>query len=286
MGIYLSQQPEVLPAAAHFYMTDKLRQIAMANGIGIDGVAAEVYLSAQIHVLDKAVLPGPPMKQSFTLAVSLYVIDSALGQIYSTTQLEVKGVGGNEQKAYKNALRQIAAHSPQIQQFVEKGKKRVVQYYDANLNKVLAKADAAAGRKDFATALRMVLGVPTCCRGYLDALKKGKQYYQAFVDDQCQRSLTLARTAWTAKQNAEGAAEAGQYLSQIYPDAACYDEAMAIYKDIKSKVKEDQKFEMKQYDDGVSLEKQRINMMKEVGVAFGKGPKESKKDPASIILLK
>ena len=34
---------------------------------------------------------------------------------------------------------------------------------------------------------------------------------------------------------------------------------------------DDWKFEMKQYQDGIDLEKQRINAMREVGVAFGKG---------------
>ena len=77
--------------------------------------------------------------------------------------------------------------------------------------------------------------------------------------------------AWAAEQNATGAQKAGEFLAEIYPDAKCYEDAMNLYKEIKGKVLDDWEFEMKQYQDGIDLEKQRINAMREVGVAFGKG---------------
>ena len=55
----------------------------------------------------------------------------------------------------------------------------------------------------------------------------------------------------------------------ILPDAGCYDEAMELYREIKGKVLDDWKFEMKKYQDGVDLEKQRIDAMRQVGVAYG-----------------
>ena len=53
------------------------------------------------------------------------------------------------------------------------------------------------------------------------------------------------------------------------PDASCYGDAMALYKEIKGKVLDDWKFEMKKYQDGVDLEKARINAMRDIGVAYG-----------------
>ena len=44
---------------------------------------------------------------------------------------------------------------------------------------------------------------------------------------------------------------------------------MALYKEIKGKVLDDWKFEMKKYQDGVDLEKQRIEAARAVGVAYG-----------------
>ena len=46
---------------------------------------------------------------------------------------------------------------------------------------------------------------------------------------------------------------------------------MALYKEIKGKVLDDWKFEMKVYQDGVDTERERIHAIRDVGVAFGKG---------------
>ena len=61
----------------------------------------------------------------------------------------------------------------------------------------------------------------------------------------------------------------GEYLAKILPDAGCYGDAMALYKEIKGKVLDDWKFEMKIYQDGVDLEKQRIEAARAIGVAYG-----------------
>lgn len=91
------------------------------------------------------------------------------------------------------------------------------------------------------------------------------------MDNQCAINLAAARQAWAAEQNTIGAQKAGEYLAQIQPDAACYDEAMGVYQEIKGKVLDDWKFEMKKYQDSVDVEKERINAMREVGVAYGRG---------------
>lgn len=285
MGIALPAQAENMPSSARSYMIDKLRQMATAHGISADLSGTQFFLSAKIHVLDKTILPGPPMQHSYTLAVSLYVVDDYNQKIFSAATLEVKGIGNNETKAYMNGIRRINISAPAVQSFIAEGKQKVLRYYDENYRTLLAKANAENNMKHYDKALSIALSVPPCSKGYEQALQTAEKYYQAFVNQQCQECLAKARAAWTTRQNAEGAAEAGEYLSLIYPDAACYADAMALYKDIKAKVKEDVKFEMKQYNDAVAIEKQRIEMMKAVGVAYGKGPKESK-DSTKIYWIK
>ena len=89
------------------------------------------------------------------------------------------------------------------------------------------------------------------------------------MDQVCVENLAAAKAAWAAEQNSTGAAEAGKYLSEIYPDAKCYGDAEELYKEIKGKVLDDWKFEMKKYNDQVALESQRINAAREIGVAYG-----------------
>ena len=44
---------------------------------------------------------------------------------------------------------------------------------------------------------------------------------------------------------------------------------MELYSEIKGKVLDDWKFEMKKYQDGIDLEKQRIEAARQIGVAYG-----------------
>lgn len=285
MGIALPAQVEDMPSPARSYMLDKLRQMATANGISADLSGTQFFLSAKIHVLDKAILPGPPMQHSYTLAISLYVVDDYNQKIFSTATMEVKGIGNNENKAYINGIRRMNVNSSDIKSFIAEGKQKVLRYYDENYRTLLAKAASENSMKQYGKALNIALSVPPCSKGYEQALQSAGRFYQAYINQQCQENLAKAKTAWNTRQDAAGAAEAGEYLSQIYPDAACHAEAMALYKDIKAKVKEDAKFEMKQYNDAVAIEKQRLEMMKAVGVAYGKGPKESK-DSTKIYWIK
>ena len=65
-------------------------------------------------------------------------------------------------------------------------------------------------------------------------------------------------------------------LAQIDPDASCYKEAGNLMKEIKSQVRSDIDFEMREkYADNVKTERDYIDAMKAVGVAYGKGQQPS-----------
>ena len=89
-------------------------------------------------------------------------------------------------------------------------------------------------------------------------------------------ALQKAKAAWMSQQNSAGADAAGEWLSQILPEATCYPEAVELYNEIKKKVLDDWKWEMKKYEDALDLEKRklatedkRVSAWKEVGVAYG-----------------
>ena len=130
-------------------------------------------------------------------------------------------------------------------------------------------------QKDYGQALNIVSLIPEECKYYNDALAAGVEIYQQYLDNECNINLAAARQAWAAEQNSKGAQRAGEYLANILPDAACYGDAMELYNEIKGKVLDDWKFEMKIYQDGVDLEKERIKSMRDIGVAWGENqPRE------------
>ena len=86
----------------------------------------------------------------------------------------------------------------------------------------------------------------------------------------CKTYLLKSKTAIASKDFYN----ASNYLMQINPETSCYTEAQVLIKDIESKITEAEKreweFKQKQYKNNVELEKQRINAVKDIAVAYYK----------------
>lgn len=269
ISVYVADRTEPFPQGAKAMMENKLTQLLTRNGIAGLDFMGQFVLTATTTPLDKEVIPGPPMKISEKMELNLYIVDSYAKTIFSTASVTVRGLGETENKCYLNAISRLPLQTPQIAKFIDEGKNKIIDYYDHEGEAIIKKAQFLAGKKDYDEALFWVSLIPQQSKHYDAALQAGMAIYQQYINNQCNINLAAARQAWAAEQNAMGAAAAGEYLANILPDAACYGEAMDLYAEIKGKVLDDWKFEMKQYQDGIDLESQRINAMREVGVAYG-----------------
>ena len=269
ISVLVDGSSENFPQGAKAMVENKLTQLLTRNGIAGMDYVGQFILTATTTPLDKDVIPGPPMKIAEKMELNLFIADAYTKTIFSTTSVTVKGIGENENKCYLNAISHMPLQSPQIAQFVEEGKNKIIEYYNHEAPQMIKKAQFLAKQKNFDEALYLVSLIPQQCDHYDAALAAGMEIYQQYLNNECNVNLAAARQAWAAEQNSAGAYAAGEYLANILPDAACYDEAMALHAEIKSKVLDDWKFEMKKYQDGVDLEKQRIDAMRQVGVAYG-----------------
>ena len=258
-----------LPEQTSDYIANKLHQITIANGIGGSSASTNFAITARVNLINKEVLAGPPQKVALTINCSLYIADTYEEKIYSFVSMELKSVGSGEIKAYQEAIRQINPNSKLIQDFATRGKQKIIDYFNQNYKLIIKKSDAFAAVKKYQEAIFHVMSIPECCNGYEEALNAAVGYYKMYVNNEGQKNLAKARAIWVAHQNSKGAEAAGEYLKNIYPDAECYPDAMKLYEEMKLKVGEEISFIMKMYDNSVDIEKQRIDAMKEIGVAFG-----------------
>ena len=267
--VYAADKSESFPEGAKAMMENKLTQLLTRNGIAGLDYMGQFVLTVTTTPLDKDIIAGPPMKISEKMEMNLYIVDAYAKTIFSSTSFSVKGLGETENKCYLNAISRMPLQSPQIAKFIQEGKQKIIGYYDHEGEALIKKAQFLAKQKKYEEALFHVSLIPQQSKHYDAALAAGQEIYQQYVNNECNINLAYARQAWAAEQNALGAAAAGEYLAKIMPDAGCYGDAMALYKEIKGKVLDDWKFEMKQYQDGVDLEKQRIEASRAVGVAYG-----------------
>jgi len=260
---------EPYPATAKVQMTNKLNQMLTAQGMASLDNNGQFVLTAFMVPQDKEVLPGPPMQIVETMNANLYIADVVQKNVLATMEQTVKGLGRDETRAYMDAIKHLNTSSPAVAKFIQEGKTKIIAFYESEAPRIMKEARALSEMHQYEHALYLVTAIPAQCKYYDDAIQTSLDIFHAYQDYACNQLLQQARMAWAAEQNVVGAEKAGQYLGQIYPDAGCYDDAMALYNEIKAKVLEHWYFQMKMYQDQIDLEKQRIEAARQVGIAYG-----------------
>lgn len=250
------------------YLTNRVRSLtAESNNVsGLDN--SQFAIAVGYDIIDKQIVAGAPNKIIYRVNVSMHIADLKRKTIFASYSKELKGIGDNETKSLINTFQKINVNNVEIKSFVEQGKQKIIDYYDNNVQNIIKNAQALAAMKNFDAAIYNLMCVPECSKSYDIVLKELMSVYQQFVNQHCNENLAQARSAWITSPNSEGAATASVYLSEIYPDAACYEDAMELAREIKKRMGEEWKFVMRQWADSVSLERQRIDAMREISIAY------------------
>lgn len=269
LATVVPDQAEGIPQSARQLLANKMEQIAVQNGIGASASNPRFCIVPLVNVLSKEITPTAPPMQALNLEITFYIVDAASQNIFSQTSIQVKGVGQTEDKAYMQALKGVNVKAGQFKGFVEKGKEKIIEYYNSQCDVVLKGAQALAGQKKYEEALFLLLSVPDVCRECFDkSMDLSVDIYKQYANYKCTEYMAGAKAAW-ANMNTDKAAE---FLGKITPDMECYSEAVQLVDEIKQKQLADGAnvwdFKMKQYDDSVDKEKMMIQAGKDVAVAW------------------
>lgn len=276
LNAVVPEQIEGMPDIARSNLQNRLMQIATINGLGGAEVNPRFIITAKVDVLSKNITPTAPPQIAYTLSFTFYIADVIEQNVFSSTNLEFKGVGTNENKAYINAINNINIRSPQIKNFVEAGKREIIEYYNARCDFIISEARSLAGRRQFEEALFKLSSIPEVCKECFElAMEAAVPIYKQYADHQCQVLLNRAEAHWAANQHYAGAEFAAQLLSQIDPEAKCMSDVRALVERIRTRIwdvdKREWDFQVNAWDDAVALESQRIAAWRDVGVAWGRG---------------
>lgn len=280
LSTYLPEQIEGMPDAAMNSLENKLSQIASVNGMGGNSYNSRFIITANVSVLSKDITPTAPPMLAYTLEVTFYIGDGIDGIKFSSYSVNLKGVGENETKAYISALKNLKTNDSQYQSFIDKGKSRIIEYYNSRCDFILKEAQSLVSRNEFDAAIYTLTSVPEVCADcYGKCMDAVGPIYQKQIDRDCQLKLAEANAIWYANQDINAANYAGEVLSDIEPQSACYKSALALTQKIAIRVKELDKrewnFKLKQQQDNVNIRKATIDAAKAIGVAYGNGQPKS-----------
>ena len=253
---------EELPNESRKLLETKLSQIISANGIADNESFARFVLTAKINIISKDIIAGPPQRISQKLDVTLILGDIIEDKIYAQITLTVVGIGQSLEKANILAFKNINPKSTTITAFIQEGKEKILAYYQAHCEDLIAEAKGLASRQNYEDALILLTSIPDVCTDcFSEASRVAVPIYHDMIEARGTEFLNQARSAWAKKPTKEGAVEATALLSRINFAASCQPQVQVLMQEITTKMNEidrrEWEHEMQVYQDGIEREKRQ-----------------------------
>lgn len=272
--LYAPNQVENIPEASMDYLLNNLSSAVTADGLAAQNeYMTQFVLVPKVNVASKNIITNTQTQVVLNIDISLQVVDGMSGTLYASSIVNVKGVGTNETKAYNSAFRSINKKQQQIVVFVKTAKQKILSYYEAEADNIIKKANLLAAKNNYEEAFYLLSMIPSQCSKFDASISAGLSLWEQYKNYSYNTNFAKAEAIWISAQDYNAAINAGEYLSKILPDSECYGKVRQLYNEIKKKVGDLWKFEMKQYDTESELKKAKIQAFHAIGVAYGKGQK-------------
>lgn len=217
-------------------LESKLNNILSANGIKTQMGDSRFILTGNWIPETKDVISSAPTQIAYTLNINLHIGDGEIGTKYISETFRVKGVGSTEEKALLAAIRNLQSSNHKISTFVQKGKERIISYYEHNKENIMASINSLILNLDYDEAIYQLCLIPMECTYYIDVQSKINYVYQHVIDNRAEPIFTEAQALWAANQNAKGASQIIDLVSQIDPNASCYPDVQKFIATINTKI--------------------------------------------------
>lgn len=284
IGVFVSNDSDVVPEMAQSTLNDKMRQIVTVNGLGADN-RASFFITCSVNLTDKDVIGSAPTRIVQYADVTFYIADAQTERIYESYTMSLRGIGENETKAFVSALKSVKPSASEMKSFVERATREIVDYYESQIDNYIKQAQSFAKMGEFEQALHLLSSVPDACEGYDRVNDAAIEVYQLMIDNESLMLLQKAKMVWAAGRSYEAAEEAGWYLAEVSPYSSCFAEAERLAAEIKAFVIKERKYDREQAEEAIDwarkmaerkldLDAYYIDAWRDVGVAYGENQQE------------
>jgi hypothetical protein len=252
---------EIMGQKTESMLMSKLNQIATFGGMSGSGFDNRFVITPHIQELEASQTATFPQKTAVHLSVGIYIGDGTDGTLFSSYVMEVKGIGDDKDDAYASALKKIRPNTPELQEQVLIGKKRILQYYNLISSNIINSAKAAAQSGKYDEALNMLFSIPLSCKDFDAAQSLIGRYGNISLEKTNQLLVDEARAAWSASPNEDGAENARKIMGKITtPSAEITSKVNTLSKEMAQRLKSVKDREMK-------LEEQEVQNRKDIALA-------------------
>ena len=251
----------------------KLTQIASRNGLaGGNSISNNRFIiSGDLNILNQNILPTAPPKYTTTIETTIAVGDGLEGTLFAAEYVEFKGVGMSQEQAFIDAIRKINPRNKALQDLLENGKQKIIEFYNSQCDFILTESQSLANSYKYDEALYKLSQVPKATKQCFElsmdlAIEISKNKFEF----ECSKFLSEAKAHWAAR-NPQNTVIA---LAKINAIAPCFNESLILFNEISEYLDER---EQREYKDNLELrnrvldnERAEIDAIREIGVAFGK----------------
>jgi len=272
LSVVMPENVDGLDVSQLSKLETKISQVVTISGLAASGYNNNFVIYPKFAIYESNIVEGGMQNITVVTAeLSLFIKQVDNNLLFSTISKPLKGSGSSKELAITNAISKITTNDPDFKTFIETGKLKIIAYYESKCTDIIKKSDSYVKMQQYEQALGLLMSVPeevSSC--YNQIQDKAIEAYKAYQTQRCSELIQKAKTT-LASNDYVGALN---ILSDIDPSASCFNEAQTIAKSAETKVNAEEKkqwdFQMKQYNDAVSLEKQRIEAIKEIAVSYYK----------------
>lgn len=197
-----------LPANNHLAQTrslllDKMRQLVTAGGVSSIDLSERFIITAHAQPIRHEQTATIPQKTALQVSVTFYIGNAIDGKLFSSYNLEIRGIGSNDDMAMMNAIRKISPSSPELKAFVADGKQKIEAYYNELGPSIVAEAKGLGTAGSYSEAVETLLAIPATCAQYAEAQQLIGVYGGAY--------LSQVRREYEAQQARQEAREQRQH---------------------------------------------------------------------------
>lgn len=230
ISTFVPDQAEEFSDIVRQNFSNKLNQVV--TNYGFSGSEGSRFIMVPfITVQNKEITNTAPSMTVLSLSISLYIGDGIEGIKFATYSTGVKGVGNNDTKAYIAALKSFRTESTELSAFLEKGKNKIIEYYNSKCDFIQKKAKTLAGNRNYDEAIYELSIVPEICKScYTSSMDLSNEIFNQKLEFECQSLISQAKS-FIAQNKYD---EAAEMLAPIIPGIKCYSLAETLLNDIQN----------------------------------------------------
>lgn len=217
-------------------LSQKLSSVILQNGIQSQMGQSRFILTCNVTEESKTVLSTAPTMIAYVLDIHLYMGDGATGTKYTSQSFRTKGVGSTEEKAYRDAIKNLAAKSESMKAFVSKGCSSILGYYESNKDQILSSIRSAIAGKDLERAAYELCLIPQESSYYNEVQLLLGNVCSRIVDNRSSELLLSAQALWSSEQNETTANRVADIVAQIDANASCFADAQKFMKSVTDRM--------------------------------------------------